>query len=93
LSVGSQATTVTVQAEALTVQADSNVVSTLISAQQIGELPMNGRNVIAWRFWLGRQRQPAGHGESLLRQCQLSNQLQRAQPGAQYLDRRWRRSL
>jgi hypothetical protein len=47
LSVGSQATTVTVQAEALTVQADSNVVSTLISAQQIGELPMNGRNVIA----------------------------------------------
>jgi hypothetical protein len=47
LSVGSQATTVTVQAEALTVQADSNVVSTLISQQQIGELPMNGRNVIA----------------------------------------------
>jgi hypothetical protein len=47
LSVGSQATTVTVQAEALTVQSDSNVVSTLISGQQISELPMNGRNVIA----------------------------------------------
>jgi hypothetical protein len=46
LTVGSQATTVTVEAEALAVQADSNVVSTLISAQQIGELPMNGRNVI-----------------------------------------------
>ena len=46
LSVGSDSTTVTVQADALTVQADSNVVSTLINEQQISELPMNGRNVI-----------------------------------------------
>ena len=47
LTVGSATQTVTVAADALTVQADSNVVSTLISQQQISELPMNGRNVIA----------------------------------------------
>jgi hypothetical protein len=46
LTVGSEATTVTVQADALTVQSDSNVVSTLINEQQITELPTNGRNVI-----------------------------------------------
>src|SRR6185437_7168869 len=34
-------------ADALTVQADSNVVSTLISEQQITELATNGRNVVA----------------------------------------------
>ena len=47
LTVGSDATTVTVQADALTVQADSNVVSTLINEQQITELATNGRNVVA----------------------------------------------
>ena len=47
LTVGSANATVTVAAEALTVQADSNVVSTLINEQQITELPMNGRNMIA----------------------------------------------
>jgi hypothetical protein len=47
LTVGAATQTVTVAADALTVQADSNVVSTLISQQQIAELPMNGRNVIA----------------------------------------------
>lgn len=47
LTVGSEATTVTVQADALTVQSDSNVVSTLISEQQITELATNGRNVVA----------------------------------------------
>ncbi len=47
LTVGAASQTVTVAADALTVQADSNVVSTLISQQQISELPMNGRNVIA----------------------------------------------
>jgi len=47
LTVGAATQTVTVSADALTVQADSNVVSTLISQQQIAELPMNGRNIIA----------------------------------------------
>ena len=37
----------TVAADALTVQTDSNVVSTLINQQQITELPTNGRNVIS----------------------------------------------
>ena len=47
LSVGSDTTTVTVQADALTVQADSNVVSTLINEQQISDLATNGRNIVA----------------------------------------------
>jgi hypothetical protein len=47
LTVGSTESTVTVAADALMVQTDSNVVSTLISEQQIAELPTNGRNVIS----------------------------------------------
>jgi hypothetical protein len=47
LIVGSASQTVTVAAEALAVQTDNNVVSTLISEQQITELPTNGRNVIS----------------------------------------------
>ena len=47
LTVGSTSQTVTVAADALTVQTDSNVVSTLISQQQISELSTNGRNVIS----------------------------------------------
>jgi len=47
LTVGAESTTITVTADALTVQADSNVVSTLISEQQITELATNGRNVVA----------------------------------------------
>ncbi len=47
LNIGSEMTTVTVQADALTVQSDSNVVSTLINEQQITELATNGRNVVA----------------------------------------------
>src|SRR5579863_3836307 len=46
LTVGSESTTVTVSADALTVQSDSNVVSTLINEQQISELATNGRNVV-----------------------------------------------
>jgi carboxypeptidase family protein len=47
LVVGSTSQTVTVAASALTVQTDSNVVSTLISEQQITELATNGRNVVS----------------------------------------------
>ncbi|WP_348261615.1 TonB-dependent receptor [Telmatobacter sp. DSM 110680] len=47
LTVGSEATTITVNADALTVQSDSNVVSTLINEQQITELATNGRNIVA----------------------------------------------
>jgi len=47
LTVGSEAQTVTVEANALAVQSDSNVVSTLISEQQITELATNGRNIVA----------------------------------------------
>ncbi|MDR3727648.1 MAG: carboxypeptidase-like regulatory domain-containing protein [Terracidiphilus sp.] len=47
LTVGAESQTVTVQADALAVQSDSNVVSTLINEQQITELATNGRNVVA----------------------------------------------
>jgi hypothetical protein len=47
LTVGSETQTVVVEANALAVQADSNVVSTLINEQQITELATNGRNVVA----------------------------------------------
>jgi len=46
LTVGAETQTVTVEADALAVQGDSNVVSTLINEQQITELPTNGRSVI-----------------------------------------------
>jgi hypothetical protein len=46
LTIGAESQTVTVEADALAVQSDSNVVSTLINEQQISELPTNGRNVI-----------------------------------------------
>jgi hypothetical protein len=47
LTVGAESTTITVQANALAVQSDSNVVSTLISEQQITEIATNGRNIVA----------------------------------------------
>ena len=47
LTVGAEATTVTVVADALAVQSDSNVVSTLINEQQITELATNSRNIVA----------------------------------------------
>jgi hypothetical protein len=47
LTVGAENQTITVEANALAVQSDSNVVSTLINEQQISELPTNGRNVIS----------------------------------------------
>ncbi len=46
LTVGAEATTITVTANALTPQVDSNVVSTLINEQQITELATNGRNIV-----------------------------------------------
>ena len=46
LTIGTESQTVTVEANALAVQADSNVVSTLINEQQITELATNGRNVV-----------------------------------------------
>ena len=47
LEVGSQAQTVTVQANALQVQSETNEVSSLITGQQILQLATNGRNVIS----------------------------------------------
>ena len=47
LTVGSESQTVTVEANALAVQADSNVVSTLISSEQISELATQNRNFAA----------------------------------------------
>jgi hypothetical protein len=46
LTVGAETQTITVEADALAVQSDSNVVSTLINEQQITDLPTNGRSVI-----------------------------------------------
>jgi hypothetical protein len=47
LTVGSESQTVTVEANALAVQADSNVVSTLISSEQISEIATQNRNFAA----------------------------------------------
>jgi hypothetical protein len=47
LTVGSEAQTITVEADALAVQADSNVVSTLISSEQISEIATENRNFAA----------------------------------------------
>lgn len=47
LTVGSESQTVTVEADALTVQTDSNVVSTLISSEQISEIATENRNFAA----------------------------------------------
>jgi hypothetical protein len=45
LTVGSQAQTVTVEADALQVQSETSEVSTLISGQQVSQLATNGRNI------------------------------------------------
>jgi hypothetical protein len=47
LTVGAESQTVEVQADALVVQTDSNVVSTLISSEQISELATENRNFAA----------------------------------------------
>ncbi len=47
LTVGAESQTVTVEADALAVQADSNVVSTLISSEQISEIATENRNFAA----------------------------------------------
>ena len=47
LTIGSESQTVTVEADALTVQADSNVVSTLISKDEITQLATENRNFAA----------------------------------------------
>jgi hypothetical protein len=47
LTVGAETQTVTVSADALTVQADSNVVSTLISAEDISSIATENRNFVS----------------------------------------------
>jgi len=47
LTIGAESQTVTVEADALAVQADSNVVSTLISSEQISEIATENRNFAA----------------------------------------------
>src|ERR1035441_8979442 len=44
LTVGAESQTVTVEADALAVQTDSNVVSSLISSEQISEIATENRN-------------------------------------------------
>jgi len=46
LTIGAETTTVTVQGDALTVQTDSNVVSTLITAEDITSLATENRNIV-----------------------------------------------
>ena len=46
LTIGAETTTVTVQADALTVQTDSNVVSTLITSEDITSLATENRNIV-----------------------------------------------
>ncbi len=60
LTVGAETQTVTVEADALAVQTDSNVVSTLVSEEQITEIATENRNFAALgRAWTRRQLQPA----------------------------------
>jgi hypothetical protein len=47
LTIGAETQTVTVEADALAVQADSNVISTLIDSQQISEIATENRNFAA----------------------------------------------
>jgi len=47
LTVGAESQTISVEADALTVQTDSNVVSTLISSEQISEIATENRNFAA----------------------------------------------
>jgi hypothetical protein len=47
LTVGGQGQTVTVQADALQVQSETNEISTLITGKQVTQLATNGRNVTA----------------------------------------------
>lgn len=47
MTVGSESQTVTVEADALTVQTDSNVVSSLISSEQISQIATENRNFAA----------------------------------------------
>ena len=47
LTVGAESQTITVSADALTVQADSNVVSTLISSEEITEIATENRNFVS----------------------------------------------
>jgi hypothetical protein len=47
LTVGSQAQTITVEANALQVQSETSEISTLISGQQVRQLATNGRNIVA----------------------------------------------
>ncbi|MGO9776013.1 MAG: TonB-dependent receptor [Terracidiphilus sp.] len=47
LTVGAESQTITVSADALTVQADSNVVSSLISSEEISEIATENRNFAA----------------------------------------------
>jgi hypothetical protein len=46
LEVGSQAQTISVEADALQVQTETNEVSNLISSEQVSQLATNGRNVV-----------------------------------------------
>jgi hypothetical protein len=46
LSIGSESQTVSVQADALQVQTETNEISTLISGQQVQQLSTNGRNIV-----------------------------------------------
>ena len=47
LTIGAETQTVTVEADALAIQADSNVVSTLINSEQISEIATENRNFAA----------------------------------------------
>src|SRR6202048_3799475 len=47
LTVGSETQTVTVEADALTLQAETNEVSNLMTGDQVTQLAINGRNVVA----------------------------------------------
>ena len=94
LTVGAESTTVTVQADALTVQSDSNVVSTLDQrTADYGTRDERAQHRRSCDAGPGSERQPARLEHTDLGGIELHDQLQRSEPGSQHLADRRRRSI
>ena len=92
LTVGAETQTVTVEADALAVQADSNVVSTLISSEQISQIATENRNFAALAaLGLGVSSALPDSQHADFGCIQLHHQRERPSSKPQHLaDRRWR---
>ena len=94
LQVGESKESVTVEANAVQVQADTNEVSQTITAAQVSDLATNGRNVIQLAALVPGAASTIPDFDSPMAQNQnraISFNGQRS--GSQQLDDQWRRSL